>query len=197
MAHRRSYASLWVTQIGSEGRVMSVAVVYESSFGNTRKVAEAIAGGLGELGLDVLTLSVDDTMPETAELELVVVGAPTHVHGLSSARSREAALDQGAEREAAGIGVRGWLKELPYGDGRRAAAFDTRLRKPVLLVGSAAKGIARRLEHRGYELVAPPESFFVTSGDRTPLEDGELERAKAWGHELASRSRLGAQAALL
>jgi len=176
---------------------MSVAVVYESWFGNTRKLAEAIADGFRDEGIDALLLSVDDPMPAFDDLELVVVGAPTHVHGLSSARTRQAALEQGgAEQEATGIGVRGWLKELPPGEGRLAATFDTRVRKPVLLVGSAAKGIARRLEHRGFELVAPPQSFFVGSGDGTPLEEGELERAGEWARVLASRTRAPAGAVL-
>lgn len=176
---------------------MSVAVVYESSFGNTRKVAESIAEGFRDEGVDVLLLSVDDPVPALDDLELLVVGAPTHIHGVSSTRSRQAALEQtGAEREAPGIGVRGWLKELPPGEGLPAATFDTRLRKPVLLVGSAAKGIARRLEHRGFELLVPPESFFVGSGDGTPLEEGELERAGEWGHVLASRTKAPAGAAL-
>jgi hypothetical protein len=176
---------------------MSVAVVYESSFGNTRKVAQAIAEGFQNEGIDVLLLSVDDPVPALDDVELVVVGAPTHVHGLSSTRSREAALEQaGAEREASGIGVRGWLKELPPGEGRCAATFDTRLRKPVLLVGSAAKGVARRLEHRGFELLVPPESFFVGSGDGTPLEEGELERAGEWARVLARRSEIGVRVAV-
>jgi hypothetical protein len=175
---------------------MRVAVVYESWFGNTRKVAEAITEGLRQESIDVLLLSVDDPMPELEDLDLLVVGAPTHAHGLSSASSRKSAIEQGSERETPGIGVRGWLKDLPEGDGRRAAAFDTRLRKPVLLVGSAAKGIGRRLEHRGFALVAPPESFYVTSGERTPLEEGELERADIWARTLASRTRVPAEVAL-
>ena len=67
----------------------------------------------------------------------------------------------------------------------RAAAFDTRAHKPALLVGSAAKGIARRLRERGYVLAAEPESFFV-EGTPGPLEEGELERAAEWGRKLAN-----------
>ena len=163
---------------------MRSLVVYESWFGNTRRVAEEIAGALAQEG-EVDVVSVDDPLPPLGDVDLLVVGAPTHVHGLSSRRSREGALGQGARGEP-GIGVRGWIDSLPSGAaGPRAAAFDTRAHKPVLLVGSAARGIARRLRQHGYALAAEPQSFFV-EGTPGPLEDGELERSAEWGRELAN-----------
>jgi Flavodoxin domain len=163
---------------------MRSLVVYESWFGNTLQVAKHIASALAAEG-EVELVSVDDPLPPLDDVDLVVVGAPTHVHGLSSMRSRDAALDQGANGIDPGIGVRGWIDNLPHGEGLRMAVFDTRADKPELLVGSAARGIARRLRRRGYRLVAEPESFFVygTSG---PLEVGELERAAEWATALAS-----------
>ncbi|HZT94871.1 MAG TPA: flavodoxin domain-containing protein [Gaiellaceae bacterium] len=163
---------------------MRSLVVYESWFGNTRRVAEEIAGGLAQAG-EVEVVSVDEPLPPLADVDLLVVGAPTHVHGLSGRHSREAALEQGGHGEA-GTGVRGWIAGLPNGArGPRAAAFDTRADKPVLLVGSAARGIARRLREHGYALAAEPESFFV-EGTPGPLEEGELERAAEWGRELVT-----------
>jgi flavodoxin len=163
---------------------MRSLVVYESWFGNTRRVAEEIAGALAHEGqVDLVT--VDEAVPALEGVDLLVVGAPTHVHGLSGKRSREAALEQGAEGEQ-GIGVRDWIEALPTdARGSRAAAFDTRANKPVLLVGSAARGIARRLRQRGYVLAVEPQSFFV-HGTPGPLEEGELERAAEWGKALAN-----------
>jgi hypothetical protein len=148
---------------------MRATVICESSFGNTRAIAEAIAEAL-----DAEVLSAGDPI-ELDEVDLLVVGAPTHVHGIPSERSRKAAVDQGGSD---GPGVRDWLDDLPHGSGR-AAAFDTRFDKPAFLTGSAAKGIARRLRRRGFELVAEPESFFVLATEG-PLKDGELERAAEW-----------------
>jgi hypothetical protein len=163
---------------------MRSLVVYESWFGNTRRIAEEIADALAREG-QVDLVSVDEPLPPLEEVDLLVVGAPTHIHGLSSTRSREGALTQGARGEP-GIGVRGWIDALPDGaGGPRAAAFDTRAHKPVLLVGSAARGIAHRLRQRGYRLAAVPESFFV-QGTPGPLEEGELERAAAWGEGLVN-----------
>jgi hypothetical protein len=163
---------------------MRSLVVYESWFGNTRRIAEEIAAALAHEGqVDLVT--VDEPLPPLEDVDLLVVGAPTHIHGVSSKRSREGALTQGAHGEP-GIGVRGWIDALPDGAcGPRAAAFDTRANKPVLLVGSAARGIARRLRDRGYRLAIEPQSFFV-EGTPGPLEEGELERASEWGRTLAN-----------
>src|SRR5829696_2617339 len=148
---------------------MRATVVYESRFGNTHKVAEAIAEAL-----DAQLISVDAPMPDLEEIDLLVVGGPTHVHGMTGGRSREAAVEEGG---AEGRGVREWLEELPRGRGR-AAAFDTRIEKPAFLTGSAAKCISKRLQRKGLQVVAT-ESFFVLGTDG-PLKDGELERAGEW-----------------
>ena len=164
---------------------MRSLVVYESWFGNTQRVAEGIAEGLAHEG-EVELATVDEPLPSLEDVDLLVVGAPTHVHGVSSKRSREAALDQGAHGEP-GMGVRGWIDALPSGArGPRVAAFDTRADKPVMLVGSAARGIARRLRKHGYELAVEPESFFV-QGTPGPLQAGELQRARHWGRTLGTR----------
>jgi len=163
---------------------MRSLVVYESWFGNTRRIAEEIAASLAHEG-QVDLVSVDEALPSLEGVDLLVVGAPTHIHGLSSKRSREGALTQGAHGEP-GIGVRGWIDALPDGAwGPRAAVFDTRANKPVLLVGSAARGMAHRFRRRGYTLATEPESFFV-HGTPGPLEEGELDRAAEWGKGLVN-----------
>ncbi len=130
-------------------------------------------------------VSVNDPLPSPAHVDLVVLGAPTHVHGLSSARSRRGAIDQRGDGGEPGIGARDWIDRLPRHGGPRVAVFDTRAHKPELLVGSAAHGMARRLHRRGYEPALEPASFFV-QGTEGPLEEGELERAWEWGRTLAS-----------
>jgi hypothetical protein len=80
-----------------------------------------------------------------------------------------------------------WLRELPSGDGSLAAAFDTRLDRSPWLSGAASRGIARRLRDHGYEVLGT-ESFLVQHNEG-PLEDAELERARAWGDWLAGSVR--------
>ncbi len=163
---------------------MKAVVVYESVYGNTRAIAEAIAEGLG--GAQVTPVS----RAGAPEADLLVVGGPTHMHGMASIRSRTAAADAAHEDgtpvepdAAAEPGLRSWLRDLVAPAGARAASFDTRLDKSSWLTGVASRGIARRLRHRGYEIVGS-ESFLVQDSEG-PLEEGELDRARTWGAELA------------
>jgi hypothetical protein len=80
-------------------------------------------------------------------------------------------------------GLRTWLRDLSPAAAHHAAAFDTRLDRSPWLTGVAARGIARRLRRLGMEVIAT-ESFLVEDAEG-PLEEGELERARAWGIELA------------
>ncbi|MCC6224136.1 MAG: flavodoxin domain-containing protein [Thermoleophilia bacterium] len=171
---------------------MKALVVYESAYGNTRAAAEAVAAGLAE-SAEVVLRAVGDAGPEQlAGADLLVVGGPTHVHGLVSHRSLQAAQEDALkhpeelhfEGDLDGPPLREWLDARGAAEGVRAAAFDTRIGKPRLVTGSAAKRIARRLELHGYQLVAPPESF-VVDGSAGPLHEGELERAREWGRVLA------------
>ena len=166
---------------------MNALVVYESIYGNTRQIAEAVAEGLG----GAKAMAVNDAGASGADVELLVVGGPTHMHGLPTSLSRRMAVDAAKEDGHAGVepgaadepGLRRWLHDLPQPEGARAAAFDTRVDKSPTVTGMAARGIARRLRRRGYEVVAS-ESFLVEDAEG-PLEDGELERARKWGAELA------------
>jgi hypothetical protein len=65
-----------------------------------------------------------------------------------------------------------------------AAGFDTRLRWPRWLSGSAATGITQRLGRAGARVIAPAESFIVSTAPL--LEPGEEERATAWAASLAA-----------
>ncbi len=168
---------------------MRAIVVYESMFGNTHRVAEAIGRGLETAG-EALVLPVDDAEGDLVfAADLLVVGGPTHVHGLSRPRTRDAALDMAGkpgnrlalDAHAHGADLRGWLGSLGHAGGP-AAAFDTRLSYPMS--GRASKGIARELGRRGYSMVVPPESFVVTKDNA--LLAGEEERAVAWGRRLAT-----------
>src|SRR5262249_1708788 len=81
-----------VTLVVRKERDMRAVVVYESMFGNTRTVAEAIAAGLSSSSVPTTVVSVFSK--EDVDLhgvDLLVVGAPTHVHGMPSTRSRAAA----------------------------------------------------------------------------------------------------------
>ena len=166
---------------------MRALVVYESMYGNTAAVGEAIAASLRAQGFDAEGRLVSEIDPaETAEVDLLLVGGPTHVHGMSRASTRKAAASDEKNTFAATLepGLREWLKRLPPGESRLAGAFDTRIDKPVILTGSAAKGIRRLLEAAGFQLVLNPECFLV-SGENQLLA-GELEHAEVWAEAIGS-----------
>lgn len=168
---------------------MKISVVYESLYGNTGAIAEAIATGLKEHG-DVGVYPVEHA---DTDADLLVLGAPTHAHGLPSRMSRAEIEEEARKAEAAGetldyqptAGIRALLDDLPKGGGRAVACFDTRFDKSAVLTGSAAKTMAKKLRRRGYEIHGEPESFFVLDMDG-PLKEGELERAEAWGASIGA-----------
>lgn len=172
---------------------MKAYVVYESMYGNTHLVAEAIAAGLRATG-EVIVGSVGEIPAESVtDADLLVVGGPTHMHGMSRQSTRKLAAEAAAadeeidlEPDAAGLGVREWFKGLPKSTESTSAAFDTRANKPAILVGSAAKGIAKMLRGHRFEKLADPMSFFIIDSPG-PLETGEAERAEQWGAELGEK----------
>jgi hypothetical protein len=165
---------------------MDALVVVESSFGNTRRIAEAVAAGLGPR-VHARVVDVTEAAGLADGVDLLVVGGPTHALGMSRPATRRSAAEQaGNGAVAAEVGLREWLETLgPAAAGRLAAAFDTRVDHPRL-PGSAAAGALRRLHGLGYRRVTRPESFRVT-GTKGPLKPGELERARLWGSGLVAR----------
>jgi flavodoxin len=151
----------------AEEDFMHSLVIYASRSGNTQRIAEAIADGLRTRGPVELQPAAEAPSAIPPEIDLVVIGGPTEAHGMT------APMKEFLDRLAPDA-----LK------GRRAAGFDTRLRWPLLLSGSAGAGITGRLHAQHANVVAPEESFFVTR--KPELEPGEVERAAAWAAGLAA-----------
>lgn len=151
---------------------MKALVVYDSVFGNTEKVAQAIGTAL-EAHADVAMKRIGDvTVADVSGIDALVVGSPT--------RKFTATAD-----------VKSWLNGLSSGSlqGVKVAAFDTRieikedtpgiLKFFVKLFGYAAEPMAKKLVKRGGTESMPPEGFIV-EGTEGPLREGELARAAAW-----------------
>ena len=158
---------------------MKTLIVYDSVFGNTEQIAQAIGNSLGSKE-NVETLRVSDVKPEQLiGLELIIVGSPTRVFKPTKAiiNFLNKQLFFYFNRILNGL------------KGVNVAAFDTRISTAdvssrflnilVKLFGYAAKPIADKLEKKGGSLIIPPEGFFVKDS-KGPLKDGELERAVDW-----------------
>lgn len=161
---------------------MKLVVVYESLWGNTAAIARAIAEGLGP---DALALATDEAQgPAIEGADLIVAGAPVMAFGLPSDQVRTGlAKDPGrapARPDLSRPSMRDWLAALPVGHGR-SAAFETRIRWSP---GGATGAIERGLLRAGYAVLGKAQKF-VVKGTYGPLAEGELERARRWGVELA------------
>jgi flavodoxin len=163
---------------------MKSIVIFASHHGNTMKVAEAIAAELATHGSAQL-LPVEyapEALPR--DLDLVVVGGPTEAHHMTEPLAR---FLERTNRSAF--------------EGVAAAAFDTRLKGPAWLWGSAAYGVAGMLKALGARLIAPPEDFYVTGpfgteGGISSLFPVELDHARKWAAGLAEAAEAAPRVAL-
>ena len=145
---------------------MKSLVIYVSHKGNTQRVAEVIGEVMSSHGV-VDVLPVEEAPPIMEEdVDLLVVGGPTEGHGVTPDMSA-------------------FLQRLDAASvrGRAVAAFDTRVNWPRILSGSAADGIAKRLEAAGAMVIGPQGSFIVST--EPELLPGELERAREWAESVA------------
>jgi flavodoxin len=150
---------------------MNALVVFHSQFGNTERVASAIAGVLEKAGA-ARTLSADRlTAAELQGVDLVVMGTPTHKMNLP-------------------LAVRPVFEALPKRTlrGVPTAAFDTSYKMSAFLARfTAAKRIDRKLRKLGGKRLIPPETFHVHEHHEGPLFDGEIERAQRWADSILER----------
>lgn len=157
---------------------MSAVVMYESMWGNTRAIAEAVGRGIGP---DVPVVDVASAPAVlAADVDLLVIGGPTHAFSMSRESTREDAIGKGAEPGHEARGIREWLDEQPPSDRVDVATFDTRVAKVRKLPGSAAKAAGKTIKRHHLGRLISTESFYVDDMEG-PLLDHELERAAEWG----------------
>jgi hypothetical protein len=173
---------------------MHTLVLYESMYGNTHAIAEAIAEGARSSGEAAVIPVHQATADLVAWADLVFVGGPTHARGMSTEASRLNATAAAAQPDgwseialdasAGASGVREWLDGVSGADGKPAIAYDTRVVAPSLLTGRAASGIEKGLRGHGFRIVAKAESFMIDTHQR--LRFGEVDRARKWGARMAA-----------
>ena len=159
-------------------------IIVESYFSNTRAIADSVAAGLSDGGVEAQVVDVDEApscLP--SDLDLLVLGAPTHNRGLPTAATRAKARAQaGPGNNSPGISE--WLGDAEVPAALSVAAFDTVISKGWLS-GSAAKAIAKTLERRQGRRTVSVRSFVVTA-NKGPLATGQESDAHSWGRELAA-----------
>jgi flavorubredoxin len=163
---------------------MKAIVVYQSMWGNTAAIARAIAEGIGSGALALSTAQAAGAA--VAGADLIVAGAPVLGFRLPTdqmVRMIESSREK-VPPDLSHPAMRSWLDALPKGKGN-AAAFETRI---WWSPGGSTGGIERGLEKAGYHAIAKARRFIV-QGKYGPLRDGELEKARLWGAELAQALR--------
>jgi flavodoxin I len=140
---------------------MKALIVYDSVYGNTEKIARAIAEFITP-SYEVKVLQAGEASPSELEsTDLLIVGSPTHAGRPTPP-------------------VQAFLNKVPKLQGINVAAFDTRSQAKLARVfGDAAGRISNNLKKKGGNFIASPVGFFVTS-TKGPLKEGELERAADW-----------------
>jgi len=151
---------------------MKTLIIFDSFFGNTEQIAQAIGNALGALPEVQVARITNVNQADLAGVDLLIVGSPTRAF-----RPTQVITD--------------FLNKIPTNalNGLRVAAFDTRIalgdiEKPILRTmvkvgGYAAKPIADLLRKKGAILAVAPEGFYVR-GEKGPLKEGELPRAAKW-----------------
>lgn len=170
---------------------MRVLIVHESLFGTNRKIAEAIACGLGDhVGVAIVEARAAPT-DIGSDVDLLLVGGPNHKAQLPTTATRMEAAARGGGVEPSDRGLREWLAELRIlHPGQAAAVWDTRMAAPRILdfFDRSRATIVKRLRRAGARLVDEPQKFFSADGIGA-LVAGEEARARAWGAELAQIAR--------
>jgi flavodoxin len=137
---------------------MKVLIIFDSNFGNTKKLAETIAE---KFGMDTRVLHVSDyNVRELKDVKLIIVGSP--VNGWRPTDKIRNFLAGFSEGQLKGI---------------KAASFDTKMKS--FIAGDASKKISRKLKKAGAEIIVDPLAFIV-KGSKGPLFEGEIEKAEKW-----------------
>ena len=140
-------------------------VIYDTKFGNTEKIARALALGIEKQRVKVDCVKADEVdVDKLVEYNFLAIGGPTHTFGVSKP-------------------MKAFLKKLKNVDikGKKAFAFDTKYKSRW--AGSAGKGIGKTLKRLGMSIVKPHSSAIVT-GSEGPLDEGMEEMFEQIGVEI-------------
>jgi len=147
-----------------------VIVAYESKYGNTRLVAEAIIEGMKEVEEieTVLSELKEADLNKVPDYDAILIGSPNHWGGPTR-------------------GVRKFIDNLSKLnlEGKLFAVFDTYLGKDF---EKAVKKMEKRINEKvpGLKLIAPGLSIKV-QGMKGPLVEGELPKCKEFGSKIATQ----------
>lgn len=152
------------------GLLTKIIVVYESKFGNTRRVAETIVEGINEIVRAEAVLKEPDQIEpeEVLDYDLILIGSPNHYGGPT----------RGIREFIDGLGKIGL-------EGKLVAVFDTYLGTGFF--EKAVKRMEKRIDEKatGLDLIVPGLSIRVEKS-RGPIAEGELPKCRDFGKIIAN-----------
>jgi len=149
---------------------MNIKIIYFSKYGNTEKIAQALSSGTKSNDkVELINIEKAEKF-NIFDTDVLIVGSPTY-----------------GGRPCPEI--KKFLDSLSFHKSHKiiALTFDTGMTKEnqkfflkgiISLFGYASPKIAREMEKKGFD-VRGNETFFV-KGEKGPLKEGEIERAKNW-----------------
>ena len=155
---------------------MNVVIVYDSVFGNTKKIAEAIGSAIGESAeiLNVNQFKIDNLKA----IDLLFVGSPTRAFKPTK-------------------NIANFIKIIKKKKPQlKVACFDTRihvsdkdpwiLRKLEKRFGYATDSMIKALSNSAKITLYDPNWFFV-GGTEGPLSNEELDKAAKWANQILQK----------
>ncbi len=150
---------------------MKGIVIYDTSYGNTQKIAETIAETLKESGIETDLFDVKNVKKLNAnDYNFLVLGSPTKFGTMSLTVKFFMGKVKSEE----------WMNK-PF------AAFDTENPENVeKKQGSAGEKIAEKLVEKKMNQLVPVLKALVLEM-KGPIVEGEIERTKVYARELAGK----------
>lgn len=142
-------------------------IIYDSKYGNTRMVGEAIADGLKQSGAAIALRQVKEARAEDiSAFDIILIGSPNHMGGpLGDIKKLIETLGK--------LGLEG--KKIAFFDTYMAADHEKALKKMERLLSQKASG---------WQLL--PGISLKVDKMKGPLAAGEIERARDFGKKLAT-----------
>ncbi|MFB0558508.1 MAG: flavodoxin family protein [Candidatus Bathyarchaeia archaeon] len=157
--------------------LVKIFIVYDTRYGNTKRVAETIVEGINEIGrVEAVLKEPDQIEPEEVlDYDLILIGSPNHYGGPT--RGIREFIDG--------------LEEIGL-EGKVGAVFDTYLGAGFF--EKAAKRMEKRINEKapGLKLIVPGLSVRVEKS-RGPIAEGELPKCRDFGKKIVNQLKICAR----
>ncbi|MGB9676596.1 MAG: flavodoxin family protein [Candidatus Bathyarchaeales archaeon] len=154
--------------------MVKALVVYESKYGNTKRVAETIVEGMketGEVESSIKELK-EVSLEKVAEYDVILIGSPNHFGGPTR-------------------GIKGFIDNLGKLrlKGKMFAVFDTYMGKDF---EKAVKKMEKQICEKAPELKKIMNGFSIrVQGTKGPIVENELSKCKEFGRSIMAQLKKG------